>query len=120
MTNFSLAYNEQVSIGAAFTDAANHPALVSNPSVVSSDENILKVVYTTPADPINVLSALVVPTGNLGTATVTVSGINPDGSVVTATQVFDIVAGKASVAAITVGTPSDIPVSAPVDPSVAQ
>jgi hypothetical protein len=65
------------------------------------------------ASPVASASVIITAVGPLGSATLTVTGSNADGSVVTGTLAIDVVAGDAVSIVLTPGTPSAIPVVAP-------
>jgi hypothetical protein len=108
MTTFSLPFNKQVSVTAQFEDAAGNLSPVSGVTVVSSDITVLTVSAPSAVDSVSAVTFVATPVGPLGNATVTVSGTNTAGTVITGTQDFTIGADVATQVKITVGEPTAI------------
>ena len=105
---------QQVPVTITFKDNIDpnlgSPALVTNVTLVISDPTILSVSVpagSDPSAPVSTLVATVATVGALGTATLTITGTNPDGSVVTNTQDFTVTAAAVNALSIqiAVGTP---------------
>jgi hypothetical protein len=108
MTAFNLPFNQQVSVTAQFEDVAGNGAVVSGVTVVSSNTAVLTVSAPSAVDSVSAVSFVATPVGPLGDATVTVSGTNAAGTVVTGTQDFAVSADVASQVKFVVGEPTTI------------
>ena len=114
MANVSLIDTQQISITANFTDTEGNAVLVAAaPTVTVSDATLLAVAYTAPTEPANSISFIVSAIGPLGSATFTVTVINPDGTQVTVTQGIAITNGNCSAITLVMGTPTAIVAPAP-------
>lgn len=113
----NLSYLDQIAATVAFTDAAGHPAVISAPTA-SVDDTSVATVSTPVLDATgDSFQVVITPTGKIGTANLTFTGSNPDGSVVSVNASVVVVGGNAVTATVTFGTPSAIPVVAPVVPA---
>lgn len=105
---FQLKDTQEVVLSAAVVDAKGNPAALVNAPVWSvADSTVVSVVASADG-----LSAVVTAGTTFATTTVT---FEVDG--ITATFDITLVGGAAATATITAGTPTDIPVVAPVEPA---
>jgi filamentous hemagglutinin family protein len=112
MTNnpFSLPDTMQVGFTATFVDVLGNPTLVSSPSAVIDNTNIATVALTNVSTtPVSSITGVVSAVGPVGTANLTITGVNPDGSLVSVTQVINVVTSFATDIQIVFGTPTPIP-----------
>lgn len=103
--SFSLADSMQVPITASFTDAQGNPALVTTVALAISDTTVVTTDYVPNTAPVSSIAANIIATGKIGTSTLTITATNADGSTITATQDFTVMAQGATTITIVVGTP---------------
>jgi hypothetical protein len=111
---------QQMPVALTFLDGASpaNPALASNIQVSVDNPSIFTVAG--PAVDGNLVAsaqAILTAVGPLGTANLTVTAIASDGSTITGTAAFTVVAGPAKSIQIVPGTPGPI-VAAPAAPAV--
>ena len=112
MANFALLNTQQVPVTAAFADATGVAAKIINPTAVIDNTALATVDNPVLNEDGTSFTVNVITVGQEGLCTLTVTGSNHDGSVVSGTQVFDIsapevVVPNATQVTITVGTPVD-------------
>jgi hypothetical protein len=108
MPNTQLGDSQKVPYTLIETDAKNNPvpaAPSDSISVVSGDTTMLTVVPDVTPAAGTVGSGFLVGGAKLGTVTVTATVTHADGSIMTATDSIDIVAGAASSLAFGLGAP---------------
>ena len=109
---FSLPDTMEVPFTATFVDILGNPTTVFNPTAVIDNTNVATVTLNSvpePGTPVSSISGLVVAVGPIGTALLTLTGTNPDGTVVTVVQTINVVTSFANDIVIVFGTPIPIP-----------
>ena len=99
----------QVSIAANFVDALGNPAPVTNATLTVDNPAVGTLTLDPVADPtapVTAVSGVLSAVGPLGSVNVTATGTNPDGTVVTDVQPFNVVVSGASQITFSVGTPT--------------
>jgi hypothetical protein len=109
---FSLPDTMEVPFTATYVDILGNPTTVINPTAAIDNTNIATVVLNSvpePGVPVSSISGLVIAAGPIGTALLTISGTNPDGTMVTVVQTINVVTSFAGDIVIVFGTPIPIP-----------
>ena len=113
MAAFALLPSQQVVVTLNFLDANGAAAQVTNVTLTAPDASLLTIAAPAAgaAGPGSAFDFILAGTGASGTATLTATGSNPDGSLVTGTQdvvLTPAVVTGASQVTFTFGTPTDI------------
>jgi len=115
---YNLPNTMVVPFTATFLDVLGNPTNVTYPTVVIDNTNIATVKLEHVPEPgvtVSSITGVISSVGPVGTANLTVSAINPDGSTVSALQVVNVTTSFATGIKIEFGTPT-LPSTPPVPP----
>ena len=102
---------QEVPVSIAFVNAAGQPSPVTGIAIAVTDSTIIKLggPAIDPTIPTASVAVVVSAVGPVGSASLTATGINPDGTPVTGTLEFNVTEAGASAVVFEVGTPVLIP-----------
>ena len=103
----TLPFAYQVAAVASFLDGASNPALVSNITAVIDNPAVATVSIPAESGPVASVTAVITAVA-MGTANLVITGTNPDGTTVSGTMEFSVVAGDAKSVVIVMGTPTPV------------